>query len=344
MAIVVIDCIGLLYPEVQRIQELASAGVDGLVLPPERIVVTSTHTHSGPDVVGIWGPEQTISGRDPDYIDFLVKTAAQQIVRAAEQLQPVSGRFGQSGFGEEWVSNICEPEEVDRTLSVLQFRNAENVPVVTLTNFACHPTFFDGVHDVVSADYVGGYYRQMRTTIPGTHLFLQGAIGGWVQPDKGDRSFELGFRRGEELAQTVTTLLAGSEQLRGKGIAFRTKELRMPVANPGWQQLSQLGIIDRSITDGVTTRMAWFRIGEAQFITHPGETPPAYSLIARDLMNTSSGPKMIMGLTYDALGYILKPIYFEEPAPPHAGYLTGMSVGPAAGPLVVRTMEELIPR
>ena len=45
IAIVVIDCIGLLYPEVRRIQESAAARMKKFILPPERVVVTSTHTH-----------------------------------------------------------------------------------------------------------------------------------------------------------------------------------------------------------------------------------------------------------------------------------------------------------
>ena len=51
LAIVTIDCIGLTRPDVLRI----AAGVQQR-LPGTRVVVSSTHTHAGPHVVGIWGP------------------------------------------------------------------------------------------------------------------------------------------------------------------------------------------------------------------------------------------------------------------------------------------------
>ena len=90
-----------------------------------------------------------------------------------------------------------------------------------------------------------------------------------------------------------------------------------------------------------TTEMAWFKIGNAQFITHPGETPPSYSMASKELMNTE--PKFVLGLGLDAMGYILEPKFFEDPTVPHAEYLTRMSPGPDAGPKVMTVAEGLIP-
>jgi len=100
-------------------------------------------------------------------------------------------------------------------------------------------------------------------------------------------------------------------------------------------------VIKREIASTTTTEMAWFRIGEAQFITHPGETPPAYSFISKEMMG--EGPKFVIGLGLDAMGYILKPEYFEpETKLPHAEYLTRMSPGKEAGPMVLAKIEKLI--
>lgn len=54
------------------------------------------------------------------------------------------------------------------------------------------------------------------------------------------------------------------------------------------------------------------------------------------------GTKFVLGLGNDALGYILKPKYFENSTLPHAEYLTGMSVGKLAGPLVLEAVKSLI--
>ena len=64
-----------------------------------------------------------------------------------------------------------EPEELDRALSILQFTSPAGQPIATLTNFACHPTFMDAASDQVSADFVGGLYKTLDTSIGGVNLY-----------------------------------------------------------------------------------------------------------------------------------------------------------------------------
>jgi hypothetical protein len=91
----------------------------------------------------------------------------------------------------------------------------------------------------------------------------------------------------------------------------------------------------------VETEVAAFHIGSAWFVTHPGETSPYYGLETKKLM-PGSGPKFVLGLGMDALGYILKPAFFNSKPPlPHAPYLTGMSVGPQSGPLLMQGIQSL---
>ena len=95
------------------------------------------------------------------------------------------------------------------------------------------------------------------------------------------------------------------------------------------------------MTDSVSTEIAWFSIGSAQFVTHPGETVPAYSFQSKKLMN-GKGPKFVIGLGMDALGYILKPTFFgTDTSIHHTAYLTGMSIGKDAGPIMMNTIELL---
>ena len=53
LALVTIDNIGLTRPDIERLRVLASAALPGFV--GDNLVVSSTHTHAGPDVVGLWG-------------------------------------------------------------------------------------------------------------------------------------------------------------------------------------------------------------------------------------------------------------------------------------------------
>jgi hypothetical protein len=343
-AILTFDCIGMLHPTLEAIRAAVAERLPATEFAPDRIVMASSHTHSGPDVVGIWGAELTSSGVDAAYLEQVVATATDVLVRAWQNRQPVTVYGAETTFGTDWVYNISEPGELDRAVAMLQFRAADGRSVATLTNFACHPTILDGSTAQVSADYVGGLYRYLDRELGGQNLFLQGAIGGWVQPEYETKDFATAFRRGDELGRTVAQHLAQAKQLAQTTLDFRSQLFQLPVSNPGFQQLAAIGVIDRQLTDSVRTEIAWFSLGPAYFVTHPGETVPAYSLQSKALM-PDPGPKFVVGLGQDALGYIVKPSFFN-PADsiPHAGYLTSMSVDRAAGPLVMAVVEELAKR
>ncbi|MBL7874639.1 MAG: alkaline ceramidase [Cyclobacteriaceae bacterium] len=338
LALITLDCIGLLYPDVLRIRQKA-AELCGF--PEDRIIVTSTHTHSGPDVVGIWGSDYQHSGIDSSYMSFLINTSAAQIQAAWENREAVTASTAETTFGEPWVQNICN-EEIDRTVSILQLLNKQGKAIATLTNFACHPTFMDAGFSEISADYIHGYYQEMKKKTGGEALFLQGAIGGWVQPVDGAGTFDKAFNRGRELADAVLSALPNATPLRSTAISFRKKQIRLPVENEAWKQLAAIGTIQRQIQDSVQTEVTWFTIGDAQFVTHPGETAPFYGLETKKLMG--NGPRFVLGLGNDALGYIIKPSFFTDKNIPHSEYLTGMSVGKETGPLMMKALNSIIPK
>lgn len=342
VAILTVDCIGLLYPQLQDIRRKTATLVQDPLFDANHIVLSSTHTHAGPDVVGIWGPDLGHSGVDPAYLERLTDTASQLIARAWSARRSARADYSVTRHGEGWVENISEPDELDRSVTSVRFTDKAGQPIATLTNFACHPTFVDAVHDKVSSDYVGGFYLRMDSAYGGVNLFLQGPIGGWVQPEHEAKTFEQAFLRGRGLADAVIQANYTPKKLRGSGMSFRRREFRMPVTNPAFKALAAAGVIKRKLLDSVETEIAVFRIGEAVFATHPGETVPAMGLQTKSMMKTK-GPRFVLGLSMDAMGYILKPYFFDRGRNiPHAEYLCGMSVGKDAMPVVMSVLEELL--
>ena len=54
------------------------------------------------------------------------------------------------------------------------------------------------------------------------------------------------------------------------------------------------------------------------------------------------GPKFVIEIGMDGLGYIIKPIFFDSTAKmPNSEYLTGMSVHKDAGAILLKVIEEL---
>jgi hypothetical protein len=341
MAIATVDCIGLLYPTVQQIREAAAARTPDGKLRPEHIIITSTHTHAGPDVVGIWGPEQTTTGVDESYMTYLVERGATAIKQAVDGLERVRAYTSETSHGDDWVANICN-EEIDRSVTTLWFKRPDGREVASLTNFACHPTILDAKHNVVSSDYPGYFYNKLDTEIGGVNLFLQGAIGGWVQPVNTEGTPEMAKVRGEGLALSVIESMKTGRDLDSTTLEVRSQVFAMPVENKVFMALAGIGVINRDINESVVTEVAWFRIGNLQGATHPGETAPFYGLETKKMMG--KGPNMVLGLGLDAMGYILKPHFFENDSVPHSEYLTSMSVGREAGPLVMENLRAIIPQ
>ncbi len=342
IAILTVDCIGLLYPQLLEIRRKVGILLQDPQFDANRIVLSSTHTHAGPDVVGIWGPDLGHSGVNPAYLERLTDTAAQVIRRAWLSRRAAKADYSVTRHGEGWVENISEPDELDRSVTSLRFTDKAGKPIATMTNFACHPTFVDAVHDKVSSDYVGGFYLRMDSAYGGVNLFLQGPIGGWVQPEKEAKTFEQAFLRGRGLADAVIQANYEPRKLHGSSITFRRKTLMMPVENPAFKALAAAGVIKRKLLDSVETEIAVFTIGNAAFATHPGETVPAMGLQTKSMMK-NKGPRFVLGLSMDAMGYILKPYFFDRSRNiPHAEYLCGMSVSKDAMPVVMQALKDLL--
>lgn len=341
MVLLSFDCIGMLYPTLVEIRRAVSLIIPASELNPAHIVMASTHTHSGPDVVGIWGKDRMTSGIDKAYMNKIIKSSTETIVAAWKNRQPATLCYAEKKFGEKWVYNISDSLNLDRSLSILQFLNKEGKSIATFTNFACHPTIMDGASSLVSADYISAMYAQLNQTLGGVNFFLQGSIGGWVQPEYEPKTFESVNKRGRELGTEVETALKNPLKMDANSIQFRSLKVNLPVSNEGFRQLSAAGVIKRPMTDSVSTEIAWFSIGNAQFVTHPGETSPTYSLASKKMMK-NKGPKFVIGLGMDALGYILPADFFSSsPKVKHAGYLTEMSIDKAAGPILMNYINAL---
>lgn len=339
LALVTVDCIGLMYPDLIKVRNELSKMDFPIPFTPESLIISSTHTHSGPDVVGLWGKDYSQSGVSSQYQEFLIKTISDQIFLAAQQLTPVQASYAETNHHLPWVENIAD-KEIDRTVTSIQFKDDEDRNIVTLTNFACHPTYLDAVVSEVSADYPAGFYKKMEETLHGEHLFLQGAIGGWIQPNNKDGQHNTALASGESLADIVIKALTErSRPLKGSKIQFRKNYVDFEVVNETWKLLAASGLIDREVDETVNSEIAWFSIGEAHFATHPGETAPFYSLETKKLM--PDGPKFVLGLSQDALGYINKPEMFDNPDLPHADYLTRMSLGKNTAPKMMEILRKL---
>src|SRR5690606_17599292 len=97
---------------------------------------------------------------------------------------------------EDWDSRVLSGDRtfgpVDRTMTVLSFRNSKNENVSTVFHLACHAVSIYPYSDEISGDWPGAVTREVSRSLGGESLFLQGNAGN-VNP----------WRRGKDAVQEM---------------------------------------------------------------------------------------------------------------------------------------------
>jgi hypothetical protein len=116
LIVVALDLIGLPRAQCAAIAQRVAAQIPGA-----QMLIACTHTHHGPDTLGLWGPDEQTSGVDAAYLDFLFDMVVQTAVAAAADRQEVhlaSAAVVVPGV----AKNFRDPAITDEELTCLQFR------------------------------------------------------------------------------------------------------------------------------------------------------------------------------------------------------------------------------
>src|SRR5262249_8469265 len=90
VALVALDLVGYFHEQSVKIRALVKEAGDAVDL----VLVSATHTHEGPDVIGMYGRNAVTSGVDLPYIDFINRTVADTIHDAVSRLEPATLTVG----------------------------------------------------------------------------------------------------------------------------------------------------------------------------------------------------------------------------------------------------------
>ena len=333
VAIVGADLFGLLKSEVDPIEaRLRRLGVSHLML-------AMSHNHAAPDTIGIYGsyPE--------DYVGYLQERIVAGVGKALGRLVPVKELL----VGSDELSlagarvgglfrNARNPGIVDPQLAVVQARGRDGKAIVNVIHFACHVEGLEKGPKEISADFPGYMCDELRRRTGAPAVFLNGAIGGMVSGDTRERSHEEARKAGLRLADEASRILGFAVPSASAVFEFRRSRIEAPVTNARLLLFGKRHQGRRVFHRGrATTELFHARLGDAEFLTVPGELLPELSF---ELLEKMKGyPRMIVGLCNDQLGYIIPAGDFRKDA-----YEESMSVGPAIGSIVRRRGLELLKR
>jgi len=340
IAFVSCDLLGVPRYQIEKIRAMVRS------VAPEHLYLSSTHTHSGPDPLGQWGPDIQTSGVDQAWMASLRENVAHLVDATAAELRPAAVRFANTTKVPRISKNIRVPRILDTELGVMQVVEAAGgKPIATFVNYACHPEIMNTHH--MTADFPHWLYDTVEGGGGGICLYLNGAQGGMITADfdesttpKGE-NWQAAETVGTSLGKRVLELLEleGTPAVRNVPITAARRVFEVPLDNPNFKALVGLKIFPKSEMKGanIVTEVCRITIGDAEFLTLPGEVLPNIGFYLKSLMH--GRPRFLLGLTSDELGYILTP---EDYGLELYRYEASVSVGSQLEPLMVQNLRALM--
>lgn len=364
VALVGLDLIGLQNHRIRAIRARLKS------VPADHVVIASTHVHSGPDTLGLWGPSPTQTGRDGQYMDWLEDRVVRAIEAAASRLRPATLRLAQTTVPDGLAVNIRERDLQDKTLTTMQLRDRRGATIATLVNYACHPEVMRNGSFAVTADFCGATMREVERAAGGVGIYLNGALGGMVTTDGKTNEWEEVERIGAGIGRAAIAALKEAKPERVGDLAIESRAVELPLENERFRQAVAVGLLELPVHDAglrrpvsgetgtepgatgggkadppsapgppksLVTEVTRIRLGNAEFVTVPGELLPKPGLALRSAMQGRY--RFIIGLGQDELGYLMEPGEFDRDL---YRYERSMSVRKQAWPILFRTLKDLI--
>jgi hypothetical protein len=299
VGIVALDAIGFFNDDVIRVRHALSQDTK-----IDYAIVCSTHNHSTPDLLGLWGPSYLKTGVDPEYKTQVIAAAAAALTFAAENLEPA--RMGAHEIKlppDGLVSDTRKPEVFDSDLRVLHFVSEAGRTIGTISTWGNHPETVWAGNTELTSDYCG-YLRdaleqgisdgktRAADGVGGIHLFAVGAVGGLMSTTPGtvvtdplsgevhrEPSHEKARALGRQLALRILPVLTNAspaEYVESAPIQVQARTIPVHLDNKGYVLAGLLGLIDRGHVSWLTlrTEVALLTVGPASLACVPGEIYP----------------------------------------------------------------------
>jgi hypothetical protein len=230
VVLIAVDNLGV---PAELVQKLARRLQQKTKLPPERLAITATHTHTGPMLQGV---APTIFGMDipsehQKHIDRYTTEFTDKLEQIAlEALQNRQPARLYHGIGKtDLASNRrIKGGPVDHDLPVLVARSKAGKILAVHVNYACHCVTLSD--NKISGDWAGYAQEQLERMYPGAVVLLSIGCGADANPRSGvmgDRG-DIATAQGLEIATAVDRVLKSDKLREIQGpITSRVKNLTL---------------------------------------------------------------------------------------------------------------------
>ena len=318
-------------------QRLAGAGV-----PAATLIVSASHTHSGP---GAFVDSALLGWLAVDRLDTAVRGALLDAVVAAVRqadLARQSARLASASLATPRVTTSRLNQPLDPELIVLRVTSTSGAPIALVWNYAIHGTTLGPRNLRLSADVMGETSRRMEQALGVPALFVNGAVGDVSPSRHGERgAVELG-------AELAVQVQAGWSQAQPVGRAVLNVSevsVALPAARlaprnclDGWAPAA-LALPLGTVFPRETTLTA-ATLGVVGWVSFPGELQTSLGRGIKDAGRGGLRHALVAGLSNDYLGYFLTAADYGRPS-----YVSCSSLyGPQAGSCLAEAAGALLAR
>ncbi|HIE13671.1 TPA: hypothetical protein EYP70_00190 [Candidatus Bathyarchaeota archaeon] len=327
----------------QTLKETREKIGNAIGLNHDRIIISCTHTHSGPATVPLigWGEiEET-------YLQMLPKRFLEAATIAKQDPRKVKVKFGRSVIKEVGHNRVLPGGSIDTEVRILEFVKEDPKKVATLFNYSCHAVAIDVRTEdgfYVSADWPGYVMRILAKKGAGETFFLQGMCGD-IDPKVAwhMRGFDAAREVGKLVANAVLKASGNSTYVEVDTVKVKRKEIKLPfqkinekyIVNVLLSFLDQIekkeigtiedirahvrfyrtyaedmiAKLEEGMPDSIETEIQVLRLGDIALIFLPGEI---FVDLGLEIMSRSPFKKMmVVGYSANYVGYIPTSIDFE---------------------------------
>lgn len=213
------------------------------VIRADRVMISASHTHSGPWASGRLDIESLEAGKEQpaEYVEELIGKIVAIVTEAKEGAFSAQFTSGVAVCGAE--SGVGGNRRIpggphDALVSVMAVKDSENTVRGIFVNYTLHPSFIHEWSEVCSADYPAYLKLQLEELEPAAVVgFAQGASGNQSSRyyRKGE-SFDEAERVGRVIGKAAHTVLDGAEWVSELEIKVASSDLPVELRSFGTEE------------------------------------------------------------------------------------------------------------
>ncbi len=197
-----------------------------LGLGTHQVMLSATHTHSGPATIHL----RECGEYDSDYVEFLQKSLRRAAEIAMAQSEVVGLTCVEGLLPLAVDRRQTAKPHIDPRIAAIGFRRHDGSFITVLMNYAVHPVALGSTNRDISADIFGEAAKRLSRELLGRPLVLMtnGACGN-LNPPAENVSFEQLKSWGRQIADVVQPLLLGGKIDFQPTLKLLNRNLELPL-------------------------------------------------------------------------------------------------------------------